>query len=550
MSNEPAPRGVTVTASTVRQILTLPSFQNSTLLAGESGLNRMVRSINTMEVPDVLPWTNEGELLLTTGYPMRSNPLALEDFIVELDKRGLAGLAIKLGRYIDELPESMLRRADEIGFPVVQVDDTIAFADMLNQVLLEILGRSASAIEQAERDHEDLMQLVLHGEGVPAVIDAVQSQLAHDSDGSVIVALAERTGRFAYAAGGVLDDVREVVCDEDGAFRATAFGHGVHNVGGLSLAVGSVKAEGNRGHLVAIRFDRPWTSSEVITLERGATVAALVLTREAAVSAVEHKYRADLLRDVLAGRVSAGTATARAANFGWSLTGPKVVVVAADPPTATPAIEQGRVDLRAKAWASRVRSVDPAAATATFASESVAVLDCPGEKVQEARFFDDLAVPLAPAGKPYEGIIGVSRIVDDLDRLPAAYAQAWEAVRVGRMLEHRRTVSRFDDLGLYRLLSWIPDSGELRSFLTDTLGELAGPDGDTEVDELRRTLQVLLDTNLNVAETARQMHFHYNTLRYRVNKLEKLLGPFTTDARLRADLLVALYVWQMRVAHA
>lgn len=549
MSIESTPRGVTVTASTVRQILTLPSFQNATLLAGASGLHRMVRSINTMEVPDVLPWTNEGELLLTTGYPMRSNPLALEDFIVELDKRGLAGLAIKLGRYIDELPEAMLRRADEIGFPVVQVDDTIAFADMLNQVLLEILGRSASAIEKAERDHEDLMQLVLHGEGIPQVIEAVQAQLSHDVEGRVVVALAERTGQFAHVAGGSLQEAAGVILDDDGAFRATAFGHGVHNIGALSLAVGSVKAEGNRGHLVAIRSDRPWTSSEVITLERGATVAALVLTREAAVSAVEHKYRADLLRDVLAGRVSAPTATARAANFGWDLSGPRVVVVAADPPTAS-AVEGGRADQRAKAWTSRVRALDPTAATATFAAESVAVLAAPEGVVPEERVFDDLATVLSPAGKRFDGIVGVSRVVGDLDALQAAYAQAWEAVRVGRMLETGRMVSRFDDLGLYRLLSWIPDSGELRSFLTDTLGELAQPEGDPEVDELRRTLTVLLETNLNVAQTARELHFHYNTLRYRVNKLEKLLGPFTSDARLRADLLVALHVWQMRVAHS
>ena len=157
---------------------------------------------------------------------------------------------------------------------------------------------------------------------------------------------------------------------------------------------------------------------------------------------------------------------------------------------------------------------------------------------------------LSSPGTPFDGIVGVSRVVTGAHALAGAYGQAWEAVRVGRRLSGAGSVSRFDDLGMYRLLSMVPDSTELRSFLVDTLGALAGPEGDQESDELRRTLTVLLETNLNVAQTARRLHFHYNTLRYRIGKLERMVGPFTADARLRADLVVALAVWQMRIAHS
>ena len=140
---------------------------------------------------------------------------------------------------------------------------------------------------------------------------------------------------------------------------------------------------------------------------------------------------------------------------------------------------------------------------------------------------------------------GVSRVIDDSDQIPQAYEQARRAVEVGRKLHGAGAVAHFDALGSFRLLSMVRDPAELHGFVLETLGELAADD-DPEATDLRHTLQVLLDTNLNVAEAARRLFVHYNTLRYRIGKLERLVGPFTTDPNLRLDLALALKVLQMQ----
>jgi purine catabolism regulator len=139
---------------------------------------------------------------------------------------------------------------------------------------------------------------------------------------------------------------------------------------------------------------------------------------------------------------------------------------------------------------------------------------------------------------------GVSRTVLRPSDLPQAYEQARGALRVGRRMQGTGALADFDSLGVHRLLSLVTDANELQAFVSETLKGLAEP--TAAAADLRATLDVLLETNLNVAETARRLHFHYNSLRYRIVKLERIVGPFTEDAHLRLSLALALRVLEMR----
>lgn len=188
-----------------------------------------------------------------------------------------------------------------------------------------------------------------------------------------------------------------------------------------------------------------------------------------------------------------------------------------------------------------MRRHDPRGAVAGFSHEVVAVVDA---AVDASRIARDAASAFADV-PPATFSTGTSRPSLCTATLPEAYTQALKAARVGRQLHGPGAVAHFDQLGVYRLLSLVSDTEELHAFVRETLGPLSA-DADAENADLRRTLQVLLETNLNVAETARRLHFHYNTLRYRIGKLERLLGNFTDDPHLRLNLTLALHVLRMR----
>ncbi len=540
----------------VGEVLGVSTLAGARLIAGRSGLNRVVQRLNVMEVPDILAWVKPHELLLTTGYPLRGTPQPLAELVADLDERGLAALAIKPGRYLEQLPPEMIEQADRRGFPLILLPDDVGFDDILNQVLTDILNRQAAVLARTEEVHRALVQIVLGGGGLQEVVDEVAALL------EVPVAVLDGDQRVLAGAGTPeqVQAMRAEAARTQHAFPGAggAAGGVVSGCGrGAHLVVPVVAGGFDHGRIVAHSPGGALREADLGILERAATVAALVVTKQQAVAAVESKYRADYLRDILAGRAGDDDrVVAHCAGFGWDLDRPVMVVVAELDGRPGRGVEERAAQERlAAAWTTAARRHDPGAAVASFAHEVVAVVGADGDlgpgadalasgpvqamvKEATAMFAEHVAVRRTFS-------TGVSRTVAAPAALPDAYEQALKAVRVGRQLHGEGARAHFDQLGVYRLLSLVSDPGELHAFVRETLGELAADD-EAELVDLRRTLQVLLETNLNVAETARRLHFHYNTLRYRIGKLERMLGPFTEDAHLRLNLTLALHVLRMK----
>ena len=148
------------------------------------------------------------------------------------------------------------------------------------------------------------------------------------TDGRERAAHLDDAQRAALADADLLDPtgrVRVERIDPEG----TAVGQGE------ALVRRVVAAGVDLARLVALRPDGTIHSSDVHALERAAIVAALLVTRVEAITAVENKYRGDFLRDVFLDRAGEDEYVAEHAQaFGWHLDRPVMVVVAVLDPDA------------------------------------------------------------------------------------------------------------------------------------------------------------------------------------------------------------------------
>jgi hypothetical protein len=138
--------------------------------------------------------------------------------------------------------------------------------------------------------------------------------------------------------------------------------------------------------------------------------------------------------------------------------------------------------------------------------------------------------------------VGASDEVDDARSYPSSFRQAGRAVAVGRRVGAINRVTRYRDLGVLGLLYQLPEHAR-RSFVAETLGSVAG-DTPESLDQ-RRVLRILRSTDCNIAESARELYVHPNTLRSRIARIEQITGPFMNEPERRLTIFTALAMFSL-----
>lgn len=116
--------------------------------------------------------------------------------------------------------------------------------------------------------------------------------------------------------------------------------------------------------------------------------------------------------------------------------------------------------------------------------------------------------------------VGFGNRVDMLQDIARSYQEAKMALEVGSIFYAESDTVSYSKLGIGRLIYQLPTS-LCEMFLKEVFGEKV-PEGFDE--ETTVTIQKFFENNLNISETARQLYVHRNTLVYRLERIEKMLG--------------------------
>lgn len=116
--------------------------------------------------------------------------------------------------------------------------------------------------------------------------------------------------------------------------------------------------------------------------------------------------------------------------------------------------------------------------------------------------------------------VGIGTPVLGVKDLARSFKEAQVALEVGKVFDTEKSIVRYDNLGIARLIYQLPTT-VCEMFLKEVFkkGSIESLDQETLF-----TIQRFFENNLNVSETSRGLFVHRNTLVYRLEKIKKLTG--------------------------
>ena len=158
---------------TLREVTTLFPFSEAKLIAGEAGLDNNVESANIQEVPDVSKWLKGGEIVFSAGYAFHAQNMGVE-LIEQLSQKGAAALALKPGQYLNVIPQEMIDRANELGFPLFELPESLPYMDCILPIFERLTQKRLVVLERMEAIHDRLTQVMIHNEGIEGICSVLR----------------------------------------------------------------------------------------------------------------------------------------------------------------------------------------------------------------------------------------------------------------------------------------------------------------------------------------------------------------------------------------
>lgn len=519
---------------TLYELLQEQEFSCLKLINKKGNLDRTVLTVESTETPDVASYLPGNTLLLTTAMAYKDNPDGLCDLIVSLNGISCAGLAIKLGRFIDDLDEKVTALADRLEFPLIRIPMDATLGEIYHSILSYIWNNENDNLLNALNIQKKFSTMLLSGAPMKNMLNNLGMLL-----GRPVVILDLFGDIYEHGYKCALDDrklsqytlrrlAEEIESHPDELYymdeQCRADQICIFPIRGISC---------NTHYLCVLRTEEVPAELSSLMIEEVLLIFGIYFYKNLYLIFNGAKFKEEFLF-ILLDRFEKEVWTRRqmqtlGERYGFRTGNYYRTVLVQFPDMKQKNFQMGDFTRREERYLLSYQWMEEKLRR-KYGSK---VMFLP--EIAEWRYLlilqeecKDVEVLLKEAYINIDRCFGVKlrfsfgNSADSPEEIKRSYMEALEAAagygeeRPGEMISYYRPKD------ITELLKTVPKN-QIRELCLYTLKELAYPK-DEMMEELKRTLRAYLDCRLSVTKTAELMFLHRNTIKYRIKKCEEILG--------------------------
>ncbi len=549
----------------LNDILQVSLLKDAEVLAGKDGLTNSIVSVNVLEVPDIIDWVRPGEFLLTTAYTFGGDIGAFEKLIPQLKEKMVCGMGIKTQRYISEVPDNVLKIADEISFPIIRIPQAVPYGDLIKEIFNRIIGEQTKLLGQINDFNSKVRNIMLRHGGMKAIAEQIYRSIR------VPVAICDDIFRDVHFY--CLDEEQEMMVEDDVRdVLANAFVRHQPQIPDMRIRETIVTEHSIKRFVIPIYFDnmhygsiflwdtdRTIRTQELFVIESATSLIALDILNRITLVERENVHQTTFLEQLLSDdHEEQGKALENADFYLFHPEMPSqciVLMMEQDRQyqlTPNNARMAKNLNTNLLNLTNRLKQEYDGYFLATRKSDRAIFLlqfdnDCMVDvrQLKTQRFIDKLIRCVDEKGVLDYAYIGVGSCVDSYRLLSSSLRQAEQTVRILMSRQEKGdSVLYYDDLGLLRVLGHPLLREEALAYADEILSPLEEHDNRQHGD-LLETVRVYFASGGNLKRVSEILFTHYNTIIYRINRIRDVYGIDLRDPETAFNIQLAITIREL-----
>ncbi len=537
---------------TVYELLQVPTLSGFKVISGELGLHRKISTVTVIDTPDGFNWLDGNEVVITTTYASRDSEASFCEFVQKLISRNASALFVKTGRYLKEVPQRAIDLSNAYDFPLIFCPGRYSFADIITPALSSIIATQAAELKEASLIHEKFTTLAINDNTIPEILHTLSSLIHRPS---AYVDTVFKNIYFSENEHPALSALRRLPYSEilSKIAETDTFEQFV------------VKNKKRRfGYILIFREQAETPKSEweiniyKTAVENAAVVIILRMQVLISTNLIEEKYHSSFVEDLMLHNVKTKEEIhTRSQLYDWDLNGGGCAVIIdinnikkhylqkLDP--ATNDKLQSYTEL---IFDSSITYMTRSFPCAKYYQQSdfISFL-LPGKEASSARpalerVFAELRTSLAGI-VPFTVSMAVGSYIDDVIDIHQSFEQAKNVIQIIYQLQRFDCILFYEQLGIFKLLISVSDQKETIEFCRKYIAPLKEYDSQHN-STLIETLQTIVNCGWNVKAASEMLFIHYNSAKYRFQKICEILDLDLHDATLHTEIELALKIYMIR----